>query len=557
MAVVGYPKPAIPSGVQERLDKSRYMLNLLKLRYDAKAGQIMSMRDDSFTILKSYDLMTQGGTRMIAKGGFHPRNRSKRGLTPANVPLKVESFKATGFSAAACRPVVVGRVPGEWGDAYEQANIDLCNAPASKEMLCPVTSGILESFTLICNHSWQALKLGSLDSTIDHREYKYLGLASAISDGIQVDDIHWAVEVEHPWLIDLIIEADNIVAQASNSDSSMDLCYKIQGLASELVDSRGKPDWDSILIRLKRTEFRAVDDLPHYIDMVNHCFLGNDLLQKLDAFAKTLKVVQPFPIMSLAKLGSVWLGPEGCPLFTEGVFKACMRAPSKHIINNQNVFFTSADAIALGKSHMLPFVQAADASLEQARALASTLVQGDATKKQELLDACFVRTASHILKRPIQGEFKSIGAIGGQFYSDMSMLVGQLETPMPNSWTQPGSEASKALAKKASSKKGDVAVGASSSTQKNPIVAHFNDKGLEVGSLVLEKVSKDKYEITRIKGDKISLKAVDGGETRESLTSLFLSLYEQTSVPKEADAPSRIHTYIYIYSFFYLSAYID
>ncbi len=76
-ARMAFPKPTIPSGLGARIDEARPYLDLLRARYEASAGQPITMRDDAFNLMRRSGLMLKGGVKRISQMGFQPRNRSK------------------------------------------------------------------------------------------------------------------------------------------------------------------------------------------------------------------------------------------------------------------------------------------------------------------------------------------------------------------------------------------------------------------------------------------------------------------------------------------------
>ncbi len=514
-------KPKIPSGLAQKVADVKPSMEVLRVKYKSQAGQVLAMCDSGVALLQQHGLMNLAVSKHVSRGGFHPRNRSLRGLTPSNVPKKLIGFKHSDFSLSLCYPTVVQRIPGDMGDDYEAANATLCNAETSKNMLAPITPGLLDCFTLTCNHTWQAVKLADHSKITTHGEFP--GLAQACSVGIKVDEVHWVVEVEFPWMIDLMIEADNVVFQNASVDSSLDLLFKIQGLSSELVDSSGKADWGAILSRMKRTEFKRVNALPHYIDIVKGCCLlqtgkPNELLSNLDAFVKKQSHTEELPAASLAKLSQVWLGVNGCPHFVEGLFKACLKSPPRYIVNSQNVYLLQGDVLGFGKQQTLKFVQAGESNLATAHNIASQYAQH--AEMNELFDVLLVRTAAHIVRRPIFGEHKSLNAVASIWYKDVEKFIGhKLQMTCPSEWHATVFAAPKLATKKLLGKQPQPNVSQPSTASLDPTVQHFKDKGVERGSLVAEKVSKLKFEVVAVTESTITLKSVTDGTPMEASTS--------------------------------------
>ena len=119
--------------IAARMTSASSELLAIKARYESKDPQIMAIRDDAFTVLGKYGLVTPI-RKPISRGGFHPRNRGKRGLTPSEVPKKADQFMTSGFSASVLKPITIQRIPGQIGDGYETSNID--NATHRRQKVC-------------------------------------------------------------------------------------------------------------------------------------------------------------------------------------------------------------------------------------------------------------------------------------------------------------------------------------------------------------------------------------------------------------------------------------
>ena len=337
------------------------------------------------------------------------------------------------------KPITIQRIPGHIGDEYEASNIALCNSPSSKGMLAPVAGGALDSYTLTCNHSWQALKLAALSTNCE--QHKLNHMASAIEYGLDVLELPYQLEVEHGWLIELTIEADNVPQGIVVHDGILDMCFKIYKLACDLKLSDGSPNWEAVDMRARRSETNRPDDIPALINFVRSSCMGHGtLLANVDRYSKRLQIVQDVPAAVLGKFSSIYLGASGCPLWREAVFKACMRAPTRYIVNGVNTYITQSEVLSMGKKPVLQLVMSAEVILEQARAIASDAC-GDADDKADLFDTLGVRLAAHVVKRPILGEFKSMAAIAGKWYHDLSLVnKGPLKTALPSGWTVPQNE---------------------------------------------------------------------------------------------------------------------
>ena len=125
----------------------------MTIAYKDTSAQLVFLRDEIFRVADSFEISTLR-TVHCAGVGHHPKNRP---LTVARVPQKVTGFTSTGFSPEECkRACVVGRIPGDVGNAYEGACTQ--TAKDSQGQLAEVVTGSLTEFTLTCNHTFQALR---------------------------------------------------------------------------------------------------------------------------------------------------------------------------------------------------------------------------------------------------------------------------------------------------------------------------------------------------------------------------------------------------------------
>ena len=535
---------AVMKSISARIGAAHDALLVIKQRYDSKDPQVVAIRDDAFGVLEAHGLVTPV-RKPIDRCGFHPRNRGRRGLTPSEVPKKMHSFETSGFSANILKPITVQRAPGKVGDDYENENIKLCNTTSSEGMLAPVVEGLLDSYTLTCNHSWQALKLAKIVGNAEQN--KNNNIASVIEYGLNVLELPYQLESDHSWLIDLIIDADNVPQGIVVHDGTIDLCFKIRNLASELTLPDGSPDWAAVDLRARRTEVKRPDDIPHLVQFVRSSCMGSasNLLASIDIYAKSMKVVQEVQAQVLGKFESVYLGPSGCPLWREAVWKAIMRAPSKYIVNNVNTYVNQTDITNMGKQPQLKFVTSAEGVLEQARTIASD-ASVDKDKARNLFDVLGVRLVAHNAKRPLIGEFKSMLAIAGDFYHQMTKLtptLHHLTTELPTGWVLP--QQTITIVEKAKACLGDIsAMTGSASTEQ--IVAHMKLHGVEEGCIVIEKSSKAKYHVAMITASEIKLTNDKNDQVERASTSMFLSLYDRCKQGAKQEARVFL-TCIYIY----------
>ena len=531
--------------IADRMTSANSELLAIKARYESKDPQIMAIRDDAFNVLEKYGLVTPI-RKTISRGGFHPRNRGKRGLTPSEVPKKVDKFMTSGFSASVLKPITIQRIPGQIGDGYEASNIELCNAPWSKGMLAPVVGGALDCYTLTCNHSWQALRLAALSTC---EKLKLKSMTYAIEHGLDVRELPYQLEVEHGWLIELIIEADNVPQGIVVHDGIIDMCFKISNLACDLKLSDGSPNWDAVDMRARRSETNRPDDIPALINFIRSSCMGpGTLLVNVDRYSKRLQIVQDVPAAVLGKFSSIYLGASGCPLWREAVIKACMRAPTRHIVNGINTYFTQNDVLSMGKNPVLKLVISAEVILEQARAITSDAC-GDADDKADLFDILGVRLAAHIAKRPILGEFKSMFVIAGAWYRDLTLVnKGPLKTALPSGWTTPQNDSvDKNSGKKVESSVTGISMLPGVATAEQ-IIAHLAANNIETGSSVIEVDSQCHFKVTSIDATLIKLTSITDGTESSSPPTEFLTMYCLAKSQKE-EASSFFKHIIYIYRY--------
>ena len=530
--------------IADRIASADSELLAIKERCESKDPQIMAIRDDAFDVLEKFGLVTPI-RKPISRVGFHPRNRGKRGLTPSEVPKKVDKFMTSGFSASVLKPITIQRIPGQIGDDYEASNIELCNAPCSKGMLAPVVGGALDSYTLTCNHSWQALKLAALSNCEQH---KLNHMAYAIEHGLDVRELPYQLEVEHGWLIELIIEADNVPQGIVVHDGVIDMCFKISNLACVLKLSDGSPNWDAVDMRARRSETNRPDDIPALINFVRSSCMGpSTLLANVDRYSKRLQIVQDVPAAVLAKFSSIYLGASGCPLWREAVFKACMRAPTRYIVNGINTYITQNDVLSMGKNPVLKLVMSAEVILEQARAITSDAC-GDADDKADLFDTLGMRLAAHIAKRPILGDFKSMVSIAGTWYRDLTLVnKGPLKTALPSGWKAPQNDS--VVTKSSKKVNGSSVTGISmlpGVATAEQIIAHLAANNIETGSSVTEAVSQRHFKVTSIDAMLIKLISITDGTESSSPPTEFLTMYCLAKAHKEEASSFFKHIYLYI-----------
>ena len=96
-----------------------------------------------------------------------------------------------------------------------------------------------------------------------------------------------------------------------------------------------------------------------------------------------------------------------------------LSARQKDITNGINMYVTVADVSGWGKGS-LKFVHTANDIMELARSITieRAVQKLGADIIATLIDTLDTHLCAHIQKRPLQGEFKSLSEIAGQFGSD-------------------------------------------------------------------------------------------------------------------------------------------
>lgn len=537
--------------VEEKLAAAAPEFQAMKAAYKDTSAQLVFLRDEIYRVADQRGISTFR-TIHCAGVGHHPKNRP---MTVARVPKKVAGFTITGFSPEECkRACVIGRIPGEKGDAYEAACAQ--TAKQSQGQLAGVAKGSLSEFTLTCNHTFQSLRCVHFETasteagiTKDGNISKALVLAKsaslmeAVESGVQkVRCLPYQFELEHPELVECIIEADNIPLQSADKDTTVDRLVKCHKHAQNNLLEDGKPNWDRIELLMKRSEPDRAEDIPHIIAwMRSSCggvgdpWVMNDIVR----FQRSLTVYRDIPPSVLGKFENVNLGPSKCPFWRAAVAKAILLARQSDIVNGTNTYVTMGDVAGFAKA-AFKFVETANGYMQRARELATdkTLKKVPTLEIDQIIDTFDIRLVGHILKRPLKGDFKSLMSIGtalhASFVEAASVNGLKYKVECPTDW-----KAATTVFVAASSAKTVATLSRTAATTET-ITDFLKELGFEVDHTVRETVSQRVLKITEITNDVVVLKDVaKGGKARaENYTIIdFRKTFERMNkgVTKDTD----------------------
>ena len=183
----------------------------------------------------------------MQKLGTFPRNRSNTVLDEGNLEDKLVGLHTGGLSLSELsRAVAVARPHGAKGNDWEKRCAEV--ARLSKGKIADVLPETLESFTLCCNHTKEALRciyygtrsdnpLYAIDGKVAVAQFQGRGgsFADALENGIHVLMIDAEVEDAFPWLIDELMEADNVTNQLATKDTDLALLRKVKKEAQKLA----------------------------------------------------------------------------------------------------------------------------------------------------------------------------------------------------------------------------------------------------------------------------------------------------------------------------------
>ena len=543
--------------IDQKLAAADVEFQAMTIAYKDTSAQLVFLRDEIFRVADSFEISTLR-TVHCAGVGHHPKNRP---LTVARVPQKVTGFTLTGFSPEECkRACVVGRIPGDVGNAYEGACTQ--TAKDSQGQLAEVVAGSLTEFTLTCNHTFQALRCVYFGTASDEEgitkdgrfskplvQAKSKSLMQAVETGVaHVRCFPYQFELKYPELVECIIEADNIPLQSAEKDTTVDRlvkCHK-HALNNRLED--GTPDWKRIELLMKRSEPDRAHDVASIIGwMKSSCggvedpWIMNDIVR----FQRSLKVYRDIPPNVLGGFEKVNLGVTSCPYWRAGVAKAILLARPSDMVNGVNTYMSCSDVAGHAKNS-IKFIETANAYMQRARELAldKSLKKLPKAEIDLILDTFDIRLVGHILKRPLKGTFTSMMSIGTALHASFveAAFLNNLKYKVecPADWKAAGTVFV------AASSAARVATLSKTTATKETVTAFLKDAGYKMNEVVRERASQRACTITDITDTEVVLRDIAKGDKARDekfLVTEFRKLFVCDVVTKKDRARNTIHEY--------------
>lgn len=527
--------------IDQRMDRARpSILSILK-RAESDDAHIVGLRDEAYNVLPEKNLsLTQ--TVLSSEVGVHPWNRYESGLDPQEIVTKTSKIAIAGFSFKECaNAVCTERQPGNVGEDYEVSNVKL--ADQSDGQLAPVAPLSLKLFSLTCGHTTQCLRavahgvpstdpMISINGIMSRAKLaeRDANFALAIDKGLDWSVIRWQVEQAFPALITLIIEADNVSSAIAKTDSVWQFMWKIHKCAWHQAKTVGedKIDWLFVEKLVCRADFKNANDVEALTKFVREWSGGLDdpfILRDVDEYLKTLKVARKVPGFMIGKLATMDLGMEVGAVWRAACIKAMFSASSKFIDpgSGESTFLKVPDYQAM-VTRLKTFVMQADGMMHEARTIAAkeqTLLHSSRAKMIGILD---IRLVCHVLQRPMGfGSFKCLAEIGYSFYKELETELGKKPVePCPRKWLDTVSTAP-------ANSSGSSGI---ARLNKDGVISNLVRleqqlllKGCEIGSMAVNKKSKQQYTVDLIAIDNITLKAKVGDETLQVLPSNLFDVY--------------------------------
>ena len=530
----------------ERIELAAPTIDGLVRRAEGKNPQIVRIRDEFFGVCDKFGLST---TQIMncGKVGFHPLNRGTSGIEPQNLPMKVKTFTAGGWSMfEVSRACCVEREPGEVGDNMEAENRRV--SIQSNGMLAPVLPGSLQVFSLTVGHTAQAARAVLFECSCNDKDlgengkyskHKVVGddpkMQEALDIGWSWRVIAWQVAKRWPTLMELIIESDNVPGQAVKQDSLLELTWKTYRACKQHVDTQTKKvDIEKVTATLRRSEVHsgALDDILSFV--VGSCGTLEDpfVLHDLDGFLKTLNVVKDPNAQVLGKVGKADLGPTGCPWWRGCCYKAMA------VSGNATKPYLVVTDVAPWQKILKTIIQA-DNMMQQARKLADRCPDLPTSKRSILLGYLDLRAFAHVNKRPlafVPGTFKSLSQIGATFFAELCEACKTAELPLPKGNPWKDEEVIEAASKSGGSGLDvpSLRPGGSAAQSREYLVT----KGFTLDTEVKAKDDKDGNEIWKlaaVQRDTVTLKK--GTVSKSCSLDKFLDTYQ----PKITDKRDSIY----------------
>ena len=212
---------------------------------------------------------------LVQKMDTHPRNRSETVLDGANLEVKLIGFRTGWLSLnELARAVAVKRPPGDKGNAWEERCAEV--AKLSNGKIAEVVPDSLECFTICCNHTKEALRCIYYGTRSDNPVYavddnvaltsfhdRSASFADALENGVYVLMIDPEVEADNEWLIDELMEADNVTNQLATNDTDLALMRKIKKEAQKFAASDGAEMTTDAFLESRHNASPKIGDRSH------------------------------------------------------------------------------------------------------------------------------------------------------------------------------------------------------------------------------------------------------------------------------------------------------
>ena len=542
--------------VEDKLKAAQLLLDQLDAEYVNPKAQLVTLRDELFKVLQQHGLARM---RFIPPSsmGFHPRNRGSIGLVAIECHIKLKKFTIGGFSLEECaRAASVQRNPTIIGDLYEETNAN--KARESGSMLPHVAPKSLESFSLTCSHTYGALRLGhfaapSEDDTVADggavSKAKIIQRCPSLEDplnhGINVLEICHQVETMHPLLIDMVIESDNVPAQAAASDNAATLLAKTFNL------SQKEKDYDMVQLKLVRAA--PNQDVAAYVAFAKGGWLGPKedpwVLKEFEYFCGSLKTSRDLNLVALEKLAELDLGP---PVGAGAAWRsACLKgmadAPARYIIGTENTVCNVVDVAKMGTSAKTLVIQA-DAYMRDAKLICADLMQNQdllATLTdpiKSMRDVMDLRLFAHVLSKQFpHGAFDSLMEIASKFYTDMENIVGRANmSSLPKGWKLVKSQPTSVNVSSGSRVAADSTIGvAVGGPTKDQVVRDLAVRGAVVGAIATCKATSAVYTIKTVRENSVVIVGV--GEDTATVTVKVNELFGKYTLKRKVIEDTHIY----------------
>lgn len=320
----------------QRIECIRPVMARYKLAFSQPNPPRATLRDEVYGKLQQFGLAEHGVTVPVTKIGTFPRNRSNTMLDEHNLDGKLIGLHTGGLSLGELsRAAAVERPRGEKGHQWEQKCANL--AKLSRGKIAEVSPESLTCFTTCVNHTKESLRCiafgtcstvdaVSQDGRVSRERFEHRGDAfkEALDKGIKLLMIAAEVEDAFPWLIDELMEADNISNQIASKDNDVALLRKInreaQKLAADGTVIEPEAFWNHVIKRVQGSELSRAGSISDYVAFVRHCVGGVDnpvVLDFLGAIAgaglsTVTNTIKPHMFKFLSTLD---LGPGVNPMY--------------------------------------------------------------------------------------------------------------------------------------------------------------------------------------------------------------------------------------------------